>query len=113
MARKGKVNKLIHRGIFHLRTKIADAVGIRERVFAQAWEQENIPRGRFQSPAVRECSLLESLVRDNERLLPVTQDTATAVATIFQWLASPVGFAFLTEVLKKAGYSVVPIKKKE
>lgn len=36
----------------------------------------------------------------------LTQEEATAAATIAQWLGSPVGFCWLEETLEKAGYKL-------
>lgn len=106
MARR---KKLVHRGIRHDRTQIRDAVGRREKVFANEWRKENIPeRHGMMGPC---CSRLEILMVVNDRHLAVSQETATAVATVIQWLGAPVGFSFLGEMLRKAGYSIVQIKK--
>lgn len=75
-------------------------------MFARAWEEGNINKqygGWFPSSY---CSLLESLMVKDGEVIPMDQGTATAVATVFQWLATPVGFAFLNETLKEAGYHI-------
>ena len=101
--------KLVHRSIRHDRTLIKDSVGRREKVFATAWRNENKPeRHGMMGP---HCSRLEMLMVVNDRYLDVSQETATAVATIIQWLGAPMGFSFLEDTLRKAGYSIVPIKK--
>lgn len=108
-----KKKKLVHRGIYYeSRTTIADAVGKREKAFADAWIEENKLRRHF-TMVQFSCSKLEALMIRDDHLIPVSQDTATAVATIVQWLGSPIGFAFLEQTLKKAGYRVAPIKKEK
>ena len=106
---------LVHRGLHHDRTKVKDALGRREEVFARAWEEENIVRQhgvrREAFPGVR-CSTLQALMVKDGSLVPVSQETASAVATIVQWFATPIGFLFLHETLKKAGYRIIETKKK-
>lgn len=57
------------------------------------------------------CSRLEALMVKDDRIISVSQETATAVATIVQWLGSPIGFSFLEQTLKIAGYRIEQIKK--
>jgi hypothetical protein len=52
------------------------------------------------------------LMRENGRLLPVSQETATTVATMMQWLGSNNGRCFLEGALKKAGYCIVSLGNK-
>lgn len=103
------MTKLIHRGIRHeIRTTIQDPLGRREKAFADAWEEENKPhRHHFFSLPV---SRLEALMVRDDKYVPISQETATAVATIIQWLASGVGWCFLETMLKKAGYRIVEIE---
>ena len=112
MSRKQQQGNLVHRDEFNrARTHLDDLTGRREKVFALAWAKENEPYPHLRGQPW--CSRLEQLCRTEDgKSLPITQDTATAVATIFQWLASPLGFTFLTRVLEKAGYDIVPKKKK-
>ncbi len=104
-----KRKRLVHRGVEHDRTKVKDFGGRREKVFARAWEKENVPQehgiGPIFFPGVM-CSTLEALMMKDGKLTPVSQETATAVATIFQWFGSPVGFSVLVGTLRKAGYQV-------
>lgn len=96
---------LFHRGIRYERTKIADAMGRREKVFADAWEKYNEPRQHF--AFCRDMSFLEANLNDGQRFIPVAQETATAVATKMQWLGSPLGFQYLEETLREAGYALL------
>lgn len=109
MARK---RKLVHRGIRYERTKILDDTGKREKNFATAWWRENKPR---QYGSFSYCSRLEWIMQSNQEniFVPVTQDVATAVATVIQWFGSPVGYSVLEEILGEAGYKIVPSKKRK
>lgn len=102
-----KANKLIHRGVWYNRTKIDDALGKREKAFADEWEEANKPRDHFATPLSMPMSTLQALMRKEDKLIPVSQETATAVATIVQWLGAPIGWSFLINVLRKAGYAVL------
>lgn len=86
-----------------------DAIGRREKIFANEWRIENKPeRHGMLGP---HCSRLEMLMVVSGRHLVVSQETATTVATIIQWLGAPIGFAFLSQTLEKAGYRVIPIEQ--
>ena len=105
--------KLVHRSIRHDRTLIKDSVGSgrREKAFAETWVEDNKPQRYHMFGPV--CSRLEMLMVKNDRLIPVSQETATAVATIVQWLGTNFGRAFLDEALKKFGYHIVKIETKK
>lgn len=67
----------------------------REKVFADAWKAENHP-----------------LIRRGDALIPdITKRDAQVAATMMQWLGSPVGFCWLTDALRTAGYEVREIKE--
>jgi len=100
---------VIHRGNHYHRTKIMDARGRMEKIFAQAWEKENRLERRSDFGGL--CSKLDELMVQNDCLVPVSQEAATATATVVQWLGTHMGFAFLESTLLKAGYRIVPIKK--
>ncbi len=70
----------------------------REVAFAKLWQEENETR---QLAAAAYGCTLEILI---DR--PITQENATDAATLIQWLGSNVGFCFLNEALKKAGYKI-------
>ena len=106
----GRRRKLVHRGIYHERTKVKDGSGPREKAFSDAWQKEN--ELRVHAMFIPPCSTLEFLMRENDRLLPVSQETATAVATMIQWLGSNIGRCFLEGALKKAGYCIVSLGNK-
>ena len=104
MARK---RKLVHKGVWFDRTKAEGGTGPREKAFADTWQKENIPRRHFLFSS--SCSRLEMLMRDESRLIPVSEESATAVATIVQWLGSNCGWVFLEAALHNAGYRIVPL----
>jgi hypothetical protein len=104
MARK---RKLVHKGVWFDRTKAEDGTGPREKAFADTWQKENVPRRHF--PFSSSCSRLEMLMRNESRLIPVSEESATAVATIVQWLGSNCGWVFLEASLHNAGYRIVPL----
>lgn len=84
---------LIHRGVSHARTK--QPHNKLEAEFAKNWESANRQGGPW-TPVV-------------EHLLPgCTQEQATAMATVVQWMGSEVGFDFLRQVLSQHGLQVVP-----
>ncbi|MCC5613012.1 hypothetical protein LC612_41610, partial [Nostoc sp. CHAB 5834] len=67
----------------------------RERALAKAWEALNSDAGGWLTPVF-------------ENLVPkYTSEQAHAAATVVQWLGSEVGFQFLSDTLKKAGYEIV------
>ena len=103
--------KLIHQSIYHERTHFEDEIGRREKAFAKTWVEENKPQRYHMFGPV--CSRLEMLMVKNDRLIPVSQETATAVATIVQWFGTNNGRAFLGEALKKSGYHIVKIETKK
>lgn len=107
MARR---KKLVHRGIYHDRTLIKDEIGKREKAFANSWVEENKTQRYHMFGPV--CSRLEMLMVKDDRLIPVSQETATAVATIIQWLGTNIGRAFLDGALKKFGYHIAKIEQK-
>jgi len=99
------VPKLIHRGICHNRTTEDDPVSKREKAFADAWEEENRPR--VHHPVSPEMPTLQALMVEDHKVIPISQDAATAVATIVQWLGSPIGWGYLGQMLGRAGYKIV------
>ena len=104
--------QLIHRGVWYaLRATIDDDIGKREKIFADAWEKENQPRHHFAGPWGPEISTLQALMRNDDKLIPVSQESATAVATIVQWLGAPIGWSFLEGALRDAGYVVLSKEK--
>lgn len=109
MARR---RRLVHKGIRHDRTEVTDGTGRREKDFATAWWRENKSR---QYGSFSYCSRLEWIMRSDQEniFVPVTQDVATAVATVIQWFGSSVGFSVLEEILGEAGYKIVPSKKRK
>lgn len=106
----GRKKRIVHRSTYFERTKEKDSLGKREKIYAKAWEGLNKPM--IHIAFTRECSMLEMLMSKSGTVpTVVTQEMATAAATVFQWLAAPNGFFFFEGVLKKAGYCITKIKQ--
>lgn len=92
--------KLQHRGLSYIRTQhdLDWRDRQRERALAKAWETANRPSPVGLQP------IMPTLVPG------CTQEQATACATVVQWLGSEVGFEFLQQALRNAGYDVVDKK---
>lgn len=87
-----------HEGLSINRLK-PEAENPREVVFAKRWRKEN------DDPSLRRGTLACLLRGGGKEVL--TQDEATVAATVVQWLGSPVGFSFLTDVLNEIGLDLV------
>lgn len=87
--------KLKHEGISKNRLQFNP----KERIFADAWTDQNRIIGRS-------AMTIEWLLHPTDGM-PVTQEECTVAATMMQWLGSPVGFNFLEDALKSAGYELV------
>lgn len=88
---------LVHRGLYHNRTRRKDGGDDtkREKVLAQTWEAWNEYVDVGQSP------IMQSLIPGYE------QSDASAAATVIQWLGTNVGFDFLQQAMNAAGYDIV------
>lgn len=93
---------IIHRGTHYNRTKhdLQWDDRKREQALAQAWEAANEHRDVGLAP------ILQTLVPHH------TQEQASAVATVIQWLGTEIGFEFLSRALARAGYQVTERKAK-
>ena len=91
--------KLEHIG--YNKHRLKDSFNWEEKIFSEEWEKFQSPR----SPHNDKCALNDifSIFDSNGRQQPgyVSQNQATAVATIIQWLGSPVGSGWLRDVLDK------------
>jgi hypothetical protein len=77
-----------------------------EKAFADAWEQENQPR-----PGINHGGgILQDLFynRAGRPIHEVTDSERMVAATVVQWLGTNVGFSFLTEILRKQGFRIIP-----
>lgn len=102
--------ELEHKGLHYRRTQVTgrdvSKSSVREKSFADTWAQVN--SGEVSEP------VLASLLRKNndsniygmDFAVPYNKASVVAAATAVQWLGSPVGFPFLVEALKGAGYEV-------
>ena len=88
---------------FHTNRLHPEAGNEREIAFAEAWKKcEQWGRS----------GVLENLIGDGKYCHPLGEDqpsdrhAAKVAATVIQWLGSPVGFAFLVEVLSDCDYEV-------
>jgi hypothetical protein len=102
---------LAHQGLHYARAaRGSGAASRRELLFAHAWLRENV-----RDPGL--AGVLDVLLRhqdesgadarDAPRPLPLDQQTATAAATVMQWLGTAQGFQFLADVLEGAGYKLM------
>lgn len=93
----------------------------REKAFAAKWAEYNTDDSssasylthllctRMATRADRPLLFCGNQVQDRE----LTQDEATAAATVVQWLGSNVGFSFLEEALRDAGYRIVTDRQRK
>ena len=96
-----------------------DPISRRERAFADRWMVENHAALRF--GVKHGLGLLVDLIGVEYRpghspgdwfagsgpCWPVTRRDSRVAATVIQWLGTNVGFGFLVEALRDAGYDVV------
>lgn len=91
--------KLEHMG--HNVHRLKDPINYAEKIFAEEWEKFQLP----QSPHNDTCALNDIFCTfdSNGRQQPgyVSQNSATDIATIIQWLGSPCGSGWLQDVLVK------------
>jgi len=75
-----------------------------ERIFAEEWQKENTKL------AVRNCTLDYLLSEDQNSLDIQDDETHQKIATIIQWLGSPVGQGFLGNVIERAMDKKIPME---
>lgn len=94
---------LNHEGLY--RRRISDSP--REKAIAEQWEKENADGVSFGAHwGGQRVPLIVALLMGDEGSPDVTQRDATVAATVLQWLGSNVGFCFLQDAFRKAGYDV-------
>lgn len=100
--------RLVHEGLHTKRLTDSPCHSQRrEQAFAQRWKDENDVRQRRH--LLYELMLVGPFDPMRDRRVPgleLTQDCATAVASVVQWLGSNVGFSFVEESLRDAGYRI-------
>lgn len=99
----------VHRSVAFSRTQVDDAQGRLEKVASERWEREcantlgdDFPGTLLTDPALRPGSLAWRAPVER----PLTQEEATAMASLFQWLFTPMGRAMMEEVYNKAGWKM-------
>lgn len=96
--------KVRHIGKFVNRLDLQCEQTTREGALARAWIETNRHNaginGGFGALEWLLCSEGQSIVRE------LTPDEALTAATVIQWLGTNVGFCWLTESLKSAGYVI-------
>lgn len=103
------MTELIHHGLHRQRLEYPCEQTTREQAFADTWERY---AGKEHN-ALRHLMLVGrqdplSIFGDQrEAAISLTQEHATLAATVVQWLGTNVGFGFLEEALRGAGYRVV------
>jgi len=126
---EGEPPVIVHRGALHDRVETPDCNYhgcLREKAFADSWEAVNArdhilsalsirPATQDDKQSWRRLGLGDRVKRswaeiDEARELTTgelySQRDAVVAATIVQWLGTNVGFCWLEETLKKAGYDV-------
>jgi hypothetical protein len=123
----GEPAPIVHRGVLHDRVegeKCNYHGCLREKAFADAWEQAQrddhilaalssitVPKGTpgawrpVHLALANEYRARSWSSEDDDELY--TQRDATVAATVVQWLGTNVGFCWLDETLKKAGYTTL------
>lgn len=69
----------------------------RERIFAEEWDRQN-------NPPNNQPGTLQWLLHSNGSRVdgnPCSGEEIKIAATVIQWLGSPVGFSWLTQVMEK------------
>lgn len=91
-----------------------------ENAFSSIWQKHNIKeRGINYGNGILQDLFFESsgnplsVFNPTVKHLKINNRDRLIVATVIQWLGTNVGFCFLREVLKKAGYNIVKIKENE
>lgn len=78
----------------------------REAVFAESWKRMN-SKQMHNRPEVIDWLLHGDGSQCHAR---ATQKEATIAATLVQWLGSPVGFGWLENTLRAAGYEIKEVQ---
>ena len=90
--------KLNHIG--HNVRRLKDSFNWEEKIFADEWEKLQTPRP-YSDNCILHDIFSEFDFQGRQQPGYVTQEQATAVATIIQWLGSPVGSGWLQDVLER------------
>ncbi len=88
----------------------------KENAFSQHWKEENRKnRGMNYGRGILQDLFFEKSdsMHTPKCFLKITNRDRLVTATVIQWLGTNVGFCWLREALKKAGYEVKKIKKDE
>lgn len=107
----------INRGRKYRRTKFEDPITgsvNRERVFADAWEDENEPREwlNFGQGILQDLFMeRESWQHQPSATHVINRRERMIVATVIQWLGSNCGWCWLNQCLNKCGYRLDRIDK--
>ena len=87
----------------------------KENALSSHWQQENIKKRwiNFGQGLLQDlfCYAPNDQLRGSFRFLKITHRDRLVAATVIQWLGTTIGFCFLQEALKKAGYKIVKIKE--
>lgn len=111
-----RMPKLIHRSWSWGRTRYIP--GVLERIFADNWEKDcqrqpgmNFGYGTLQDLMIDSKGVSVFSVR--KLIAKITPRDAMIVATVVQWLGTNVGFCWISAVLRKAGYNVEKIERRD
>jgi hypothetical protein len=104
-----KKEAIVHRSIRYDRTTIDDARGRLEKAAADYWEEEAVEkyyRPNFPAVLLMPLEMARNYHPAIPFNMPITQEQAMAMATVFQWMFTPIGEAAVREVYRRAGWSV-------
>ena len=104
--------EIVHRGVHYNRTLVDDAQGKLEKAAAHRWEKMSAERNNSGSNFPASLLAVDSRVVNfghpavSVLPRPMTQEEATAMATVFQWMFTSIGRSALYEVCREAGWTL-------
>lgn len=97
-------------GLWVARTKGTFPSDLRERAIAETWNAENEHQDIVQQSCMHPATNpLGGYMDGRKPVYVVTERERIIVATVIQWLGSNVGWCFVEDALRAAGYKLVKI----
>lgn len=107
----------VHKGVLFRRTQDDCHHGRMEKAFAEHWDREQKPKAYVNYGVGALAWIVTGRFEKNifghdwtPHPEELTQRDATVAASVVQWLGTNVGFCFLEETLRDAGYRIERIK---